>query len=148
MRKRDIVSRSKRSEMMRRVGQRRTPIERAAAALLTRMGFRYRLNNRRLPGSPDLSNRSQGWAIFVNGCFWHGHKNCSKTKGGGTPRIPALRHRFWQVKIEGNRQRDARKCHELRELGLRVAIIWECQLKRADKVEERLRHLLGSTNKG
>jgi DNA mismatch endonuclease (patch repair protein) len=148
MRNRDIVSRRQRSEMMRRVGQRRTPIEQAVGALLTSMGRRYRFNNRRLPGSPDLSNQAQGWAIFVNGCFWHGHKNCAKTKGGRVSRIPILRRKFWKAKIEENRRRDARKCRQLRDQGFRVAIIWECQLRQADKVEERLKRMLGSINKG
>lgn len=148
MRIRDIVSRNKRSEMMRRVGQRRTPAERAVTSILRCLGHRYRLNNRRLPGSPDLSNQSEGWAVFVNGCFWHGHKNCRKTKAGSSPRVPLLHQRFWTKKIEGNRQRDASKCRQLRKLGFRVVIVWECQLRSADKVEDRLRLTLGTIAKG
>ncbi len=144
---RDIVPPSKRSEMMRRVGQQRTPVEQAASAILWGLGHHYRLNNRRLPGSPDLSNQSEGWALFVNGCFWHGHKNCPKTKGGPSPRVPALHRRFWTKKIKDNRKRDARKCRELRRLGLRVVIVWECQLKRTDKVIERLRRVLGGNDR-
>ena len=134
--------------MMRCVGQRQTPIEQTTASLVRRVGQRYRFNNRKLPGSPDLSNQACGWAIFVNGCFWHGHKNCLKTKGGKGPRIPSIRRKFWSEKIEGNRQRDARKCRQLRHFGLRVLIIWECQLRNVDKVEERLRKMLPHSSKG
>lgn len=133
--------------MMRRVAQRRTPGEQAVAALLRGGGHYYRLNNRRLPGSPDLSNLSKGWAIFVNGCFWHGHKNCRKTKASSSPRIPARHSSFWRKKINDNRGRDARKCRELRRLGLRVVIIWECQLRTADKVDDRLRRVLRTNDR-
>lgn len=141
-RNRDIVSRAKRSDMMRRVAKKQTPIERAVGRLVRRMGYHYRYNNHNLPGSPDLSNARNRWAIFVNGCFWHGHKNCRKTKSRQTSRIPALRARFWKAKIRGNRSRDARKCRQLRALGFRVVIIWDCQLRDADKVQERLRRVL------
>ncbi len=147
MARRDIVSKAKRSEMMRSVGQGGTPCERAVMEIVRLTGRRYRLNNRGLPGSPDLSNRTQGWAIFVNGCFWHGHKNCRKTKSKTNSRIPALHRRFWSAKIAGNRQRDARKCRELRAMGLKVLIVWECQLRMAGQVEERLRRVLPAIDK-
>ena len=129
--------------MMSRVAQGKTPCERIVAEIVRGIGQRYRLNNRLLPGSPDLSNQSKGWAVFVNGCFWHGHKNCPKTKSVRSSRIPARHSRFWTKKIAGNRLRDARKCRELRKLNLRVAIIWECQLRNADKVRVRLERVLG-----
>ncbi len=138
-RPKDIVSKRKRSEMMRRVGQRLTPLETRVAALLRGMGHRFRTNNGNLPGTPDLSNRSRGWAIFVNGCFWHGHKNCAKTKSGIAPRVPARNRRFWSAKIAGNRSRDARKCRDLRRMGMRVLIVWECQLRAPEAVTARLR---------
>lgn len=139
---RDIVSREKRSEMMRKVRQRATPLERTVAAIVTRLGYRYRLNHRGLPGSPDLSNQTRGWAIFVNGCFWHGHKNCVKTKSDSGPRVPRRNRRFWTKKILDNRRRDARKCRELRALGFRVLIVWECQLRESWKLERRLARAL------
>lgn len=128
---------------MRRVGQRATPPERKVAAILRGLGYRYRLNNRALPGSPDLSNQSRGWAVFVNGCFWHGHKNCVKTKSGAGPRVPKKNGRFWREKIGDNRRRDARKCRQLRALGFRVMIVWECQLRKAEEVERRIGRVLG-----
>ena len=139
---RDIVSKVKRSEMMRRVARGGTPCERMVASMVTGLAKHYRLNSRSLPGSPDLSNRRRGWAIFVNGCFWHGHKNCPKTKSKGSPRVPERNRRFWKKKMAANRERDARKCRELRALGLTVLIIWECQLRNADKVMQRLKRVL------
>lgn len=139
---RDIVSKTKRSEMMRGVAQGGTPCERTVAAMVSETGRRYRLNSRSLPGSPDISNRRRGWAIFVNGCFWHGHKNCPKTKSKRSPRIPGSNKRFWKKKLAGNRERDARKCLQLRALGVTVLIIWECQLRNADKVRDRLMRIL------
>jgi DNA mismatch endonuclease, patch repair protein len=140
--KRDIVSKTKRSEMMRQVARARTPGERAVASIVRELGIRYRLNRRTLPGAPDLSNRRQGWAIFVNGCFWHAHKNCPKTKAGPVPRVPVRNRRFWKKKLAGNRRRDARNIRELRKLGLKVIVIWECHLRDADKVKQRLRRAL------
>lgn len=129
---------------MRAVRQRGTPFERRIAAAVRRLGHYYRLNNRRLPGSPDLSNAKRGWAIFCNGCFWHGHKNCGKTKSGTGARVPARHAAFWRAKIAGNRARDARKCRELRAAGFRVLVVWECQLREAARLEDRLRRWLGA----
>lgn len=125
----DIVDTQTRSRMMSAVRQFGTKPELAIRKLLTEMGVRYRIKNRDLPGSPDLANRSRKWAIFVNGCFWHGHKFCSKTKSGKQPRVPKTRSEFWEAKLIANRSRDARKSWELRQLGFRVLIIWECDLK-------------------
>ena len=139
---RDIVSSKKRSEMMRNVRQQRTPSEKRVGQMLYKMGRRFRYNNRSLPGSPDLSNQREGWAIFVNGCFWHGHKNCPKTKSNSSPRIPARNAHFWSAKIFSNRLRDARNCRRVRQLGIRAVIIWECQLRSVDKVNETLRRMV------
>jgi DNA mismatch endonuclease (patch repair protein) len=125
----DIVSKTKRSEMMRAVGQRDTKPERAVREMLRGHGFRYRRNHPGLPGRPDFANRTKGWAIFVHGCFWHGHRDCKKTKGGRSGRVPATNSEFWAAKIEANRERDARKTRQLRGLGLRVLTVWECELR-------------------
>jgi DNA mismatch endonuclease (patch repair protein) len=135
---RDIVSKAKRSEMMRAVGQRGTSAERAVQAILRELGAHYRLNHPGLPGRPDFANRTRGWAVFVHGCFWHGHRNCRKTKGGKSGRVPATNAEFWAQKIEGNRERDARKEQALRDLGLRVLTVWECELREPEKVRRKL----------
>ena len=138
----DIVSAEKRSSMMAAVGQRDTPQELAVRAILTELGLRYRIRNRDLPGAPDIANRSRKWAVFVHGCFWHGHKGCEKTKGGTSFRVPKKNAGFWRKKLEQNRARDARAVRELRRAGYRVAIVWECALRRPDEVRKRLDRLL------
>lgn len=142
---RDIVSKAKRSEMMRAVGQRDTAPERRVRELLKELCARYRRNHSGLPGRPDFANRVRGWAIFVHGCFWHGHRNCRKTKGGSSGRIPALRALFWAKKLEANRARDARKVRALRVLGLRVLTIWECELGEPIRLARRLARFLDLT---
>jgi DNA mismatch endonuclease, patch repair protein len=136
------VSTKVRSAMMRAVRQKHTKPELELRQILWRSGIRYRVNNKSLPGSPDVSNMTRRWAIFVNGCFWHGHKNCLKTKGGKGSRIPAANSSFWQRKILNNRLRDARNCFKLRSLGYDVLIIWECQLKAKESVIARLNTLV------
>jgi len=127
---------------MRAVGQRGTGPERSVRQLVRRLGHHYRINNRNLPGSPDLSNRTQGWAVFVHGCFWHGHRNCAKTKGGRSGRIPVTNRGFWREKIDANRERDARKAAQLRGIGLRVCIVWECELRNELALTRKLRRFL------
>jgi len=89
---------------------------------LHRLGYRYRLHNRALPGRPDLVFPSKRAVIFVNGCFWHGH-DCHLF------RWPSTRPDFWRAKISGNVLRDRRVLEKLRSEGWRAGIVWECQLK-------------------
>jgi DNA mismatch endonuclease Vsr len=98
----------------------------------------YRLNVRKLPGSPDFANQRRGWALFVNGCFWHGHKNCPLNRKGQGSQLPDNNKEFWKAKFQDNRRRDAQKVRGLRKIGLRVLIVWECQLKRESEVIARL----------
>ena len=86
-------------------------------------GFRYRVNVRSLPGKPDIVLRKYGVVIFINGCFWHGHENCRYFK------IPKTRTDWWKDKIERNIKRDTKVRDELRQIGWRTMVIWECQLK-------------------
>ena len=138
----DIVSKAKRSEMMRAVRQRDTKPERAVREILRGQGVYYRRNHPGLPGRPDFANRSRGWAIFVHGCFWHGHRDCEKTKGGRPGRVPATNAEFWTTKIEGNRKRDARKAAQLRDMGLRVLTVWECELRDGAALGRKLERFL------
>lgn len=135
----DIVNAETRSRMMRAVGQRDTAVELQVRKILHKLGIRYRVRNSDLPGSPDVANRSRSWAIFVNGCFWHGHKNCSKTKSANGSRVPKTRADFWSNKLGANRSRDAKRCRELRQIGYRVLIVWECNLFDPELVASRLR---------
>lgn len=138
----DIVSAAVRSRMMSAVKQKDTRPELAVRQLLRGLGVHYRVQNRDLPGSPDIANRSKGWAIFVNGCFWHGHKNCSRLRSGRRSRVPVQHQPYWAEKLQANRVRDARKCRDLRRLGLRVLIVWECELRDAKSLSSRLSSFL------
>jgi DNA mismatch endonuclease (patch repair protein) len=97
----------------------------------------YRLNNRDLPGSPDLANRIKRWALFVHGCFWHRHARCVRAT---TPKRNAS---FWKDKFLANMQRDRRVQRELKGMGYRVLVLWECEIEqRPDVVQTKLRELL------
>jgi DNA mismatch endonuclease (patch repair protein) len=140
---RDIVSPSVRSHIMRSVARRDTEPERLVRSALRSLGKHCGYNVRSLPGSPDLANRRKRWAIFVHGCFWHGHRNCKKTKGGRNGRIPASNRSFWEPKLAQNRERDARKVRDLRKIGFRVLTVWECQARDPRRLERLLIRFLG-----
>ena len=89
-------------------------------------GFRYRKNDKRLPGTPDIVLPKYKTVVFVNGCFWHGHEGCKYFVW------PQNNADFWKAKINANIQRDQRKKEELERLGWRVLVIWECGLKKAE----------------
>jgi len=134
----DIVDAQTRSRMMASVAQKNTRPELEVRKILRDLGIHYRIANRDLPGSPDIANRRGKWAIFVNGCFWHGHKNCPKTKSTTKYQVPKTRAGFWSAKLLANRSRDAARCRELRQMGYRVLILWECALLDARGVVSRL----------
>jgi DNA mismatch endonuclease, patch repair protein len=118
----DIMSKTQRSRRMASVRQRDTAPELALRKALHAIGLRFRVNVRRLPGSPDIVLPKYGALVFVHGCFWHGH-HCA----AGRP--PATRAEYWVEKLGRNRQRDRRQAAGLRRLGWRVLTVWECQLK-------------------
>ena len=109
------------SKRLSRIKQRDTGPELAVRRVLHQMGHRYLVRNRDLPGSPDIANRTRRWAIFVHGCFWHRHRHCSRTT------TPVRNAAFWATKFKANQRRDRRVTHELRVLGFKVYIIWECE---------------------
>jgi DNA mismatch endonuclease, patch repair protein len=104
------------SARMKRVRQRNTKPELLLRALLWRHGIRFRTRNRDLAGSPDLANRSHSWAIFVHGCFWHGHVGCPRS------RLPKRNLEVWREKIAQNKARDQRKERQLAEQGFTVEL--------------------------
>lgn len=109
-----------RSQMMARVRSADTRPELVLRKALHAIGFRFRLHVRSLPGCPDIVMRKHRCAIFVNGCFWHGHADCKHF------RIPKTRPEFWSAKIEANRERDTRAIEALLGCGWRVLVVWEC----------------------
>ena len=114
-----------RSRLLARVKQKKTKPEEAIARILRDLGIAYRRNVKGLPGSPDFANRRRGFAIFVNGCFWHAHTGCRRAT------TPKNNRAFWVAKFAANRARDAAAIRALRRQGLRVIVIWECEIDRA-----------------
>ena len=108
---------------MSRIKGKDTKPEMLVRRYLHSRGYRYRVNVRRLPGTPDIVLRKYKTVIFINGCFWHGHEGCKHFV------LPKKNSQFWQKKIERNKQRDIEKRIQLRLLGWHTIIIWECQLK-------------------
>jgi DNA mismatch endonuclease (patch repair protein) len=131
----DRLTPEARSRLMSRIGSKNTGPELAVRSLLHRMGYRFRLHRKGLPGTPDIVLPGRGIAIFVNGCFWHGHA-CKVKK------MPKSRVDYWAPKISANVLRDARKRRQLRRLGWRVLVIWECDTKNEERLSAKLgRHL-------
>jgi DNA mismatch endonuclease (patch repair protein) len=117
-----MVSES-RSKIMSTIHGKNTKPELTVRRYLWHNGFRYRLNNPRLPGHPDLVLRKYRTCIFVNGCFWHGHEGCKYF------RMPKTNVDFWTKKINRNRERDKQEQQLLAKMGWHVISIWECELK-------------------
>lgn len=127
----DTRSPEQRSHIMRSVGSRNTGPELIVRSLLHRMGFRFSLHRKDLPGRPDIVLPKHRAVIFVHGCFWHGH-GCAKG------RLPKSRLDFWGPKIERNRNRDTESVKMLRAEGWRVLTIWQCQTKDTDRLQKQL----------
>lgn len=125
----DTLSQSQRSERMSRIRSKDSVSEMRLRRLIHGMGYRYRLHVRGLPGTPDLVFPSRKAVIFMHGCFWHKHQDCQLA------RIPKSRISFWWKKLEANKQRDEGNVKRLIELGWRVLVIWECQMKAKDLSE-------------
>lgn len=122
----DFMTPPQRSRAMSRVRSSGSKIERQVRSFLHTRGFRFRKNVYHLPGRPDIALAKYMTAIFIHGCFWHGHVGCKKSL------LPATRTEFWQKKIAANQERDAQKIAELSRLQWRVAVIWGCSLNTAE----------------
>lgn len=129
----DFLTQEGRSALMSRVRNRGTTAELYVRRSVWNAGFRYRLNVRKLPGTPDLVLPRYRTAVLVQGCFWHGH-DCPKGR-----RRPATNQDFWNSKLDGNLARDAANQTKLRELGWTVFVIWECLIEEGN--ESLLSHL-------
>lgn len=132
----DVFTPEKRSAVMAKVKGRGTKPELKVRKALTALGVRYRLNRKDLPGSPDVVMAGRRLAIFVHGCFWHGH-DCARGS-----RVPKANRDYWLAKVARNKARDAAAEAALMTLGWRVETIWECDLKDAQALDERLQRLV------
>ena len=123
----DVHDKKTRSYNMSRIKGKNTKPEEIVRKYLFSKGFRYRKNDKRLPGTPDIVLPKYKTVIFVNGCFWHGHKDCRYFV------VPKTNTDFWLKKINTNIERDKRKQEALKELGWNVIVVWECELKKQSR---------------
>lgn len=126
----DRVTNEQRSRNMAAVRSTNTKIEMSVRSILHRLGLRFRLHQRTLPGSPDIVLKRHKTVVFVNGCFWHGH-HCSRGKA------PSVRREFWVPKLARNRERDRANASSLRKLGWRALTVWECELHDRTRLAQR-----------
>lgn len=142
----DSLTRSQRSDRMALIRHRDTNPERVVRRLVHAMGFRFRLHRKDLPGRPDIVLSRHRAVVFVHGCFWHRHPDprCKLA------RMPKSRLDFWRPKLEGNRERDLRNQSELEVTGWRYLVVWECELRHIEQLQNKLLAFLteGSRDEG
>jgi len=133
----DNVTKEKRSKIMRAVRSRNTAPELTVRRIVHGLGYRYRIAVGGIPGRPDLVFRSRKKVIFVHGCFWHVHKGCPLSH------LPP--NTYWRKKLRGNVKRDEETVRTLRRSGWKSLILWECELRRTERVTRRIALFLGPT---
>ncbi|MFC6046403.1 very short patch repair endonuclease [Methylobacterium hispanicum] len=138
----DTLDPSRRSALMGRIRGVDTGPEMVVRRAAHRLGYRFRLHRRSLPGRPDLVFPSLRAVIFVHGCFWHRHEGCRKTS------MPKTRIEFWQAKFARNVERDAQAQERLAAAGWRVLVIWECETAKPDQIDAILVGFLGARGRG
>ena len=121
----DTISKKRRSEIMSHIKSKDTNIELMVRRYLFAHGYRYRVNYRQLPGKPDIVFTKKKIAIFIHGCYWHGH-DCESRYAHSSK----SNKEYWVPKIERTKQRDHEHIEELQEVGWRVFVLWECQIKK------------------
>lgn len=131
----DIFTPAKRSSVMSKIHSKETKPEVLVRKFLFSQGFRYRKNDKRYPGKPDIVLPKYKTVVFIHGCFWHGH-SCKKGH------VPQSNIGFWQTKLSKNRERDAKHETTLAVLGFRVITVWECELGNKALRKERLFRLV------
>ncbi|HOF15971.1 MAG TPA: DNA mismatch endonuclease Vsr [Bacteroidales bacterium] len=131
----DIYNKSKRSDIMSKISGKETKPEVLVRKYLFAQGFRYRKNVKDLPGKPDIVLPKYKTVVFVNGCFWHGHKNCKRST------LPTSNTQFWKEKISKNILRDSENVQKLMNMGYKVLTVWQCELT-AKTREKRLNKLI------
>ncbi len=135
----DTLSKERRSWNMSRIRSKDTQPEKLVRAALRRLGYRFRTYPLKLPGKPDIVLLRRRLLIFVHGCFWHRHRGC---KFAYTPKS---RISFWQKKFLENVERDKMKAKELKKMGWRVSVVWECETKDLARLGRKIRSILRSS---
>jgi DNA mismatch endonuclease (patch repair protein) len=138
----DVLTPLQRHACMASIRSTNTGPELVVRSLVHRMGFRFRLHRRDLPGKPDLVFSSRHAVIFVHGCFWHRH-DCRFGRVA-----PKTRVAFWRAKFQQNKARDAKVSRQLRQLGWRVLVIWECETESVPAIRARICRFLTRYNSG
>ena len=136
----DVLTPTQRHHCMSRIRSKATKPEMLVRRWLWAHGYRYRLNVKSVPGKPDIVMRKYRTAIFVNGCFWHGHENCALFK------MPKSNTDFWRTKVEKNRERDQRNYQLLIDAGWQILVIWQCNLSKG-RLESTMQSVAIALNK-
>lgn len=123
-----------RSQMMARIRSRDTWPEIATRSAVHALGIRFRKHVASLPGKPDLANCKKRWAIFVHGCFWHSHPECRLASN------PKSNAGYWAPKLQRNQERDREKLAALQEMGFKVLVLWECDVRNEKRLQKTLNH--------
>ena len=126
---------------MSHVSGKNTKPELIVRSLLHRMGYRFRIHKKGLPGKPDITMPRHKKVIFVNGCFWHGHENCPRSKR------PKTNQDFWDTKLDGNIARDIINFEKLKSLGWDVLVVWTCEVKNSAVLKQNLVNFLEGDKK-
>lgn len=132
----DIFSKAKRSEIMSKISGKETKPEILVRKFLFANGFRYRKNDKKLAGKSDIVLPKYKTAIFVHGCFWHGHQGCKKSA------LPQTNYEFWEKKIGGNVERDKINQKKLKKDGWKVIVIWQCEIKNRELFEKAMKRIV------
>jgi len=136
----DTLTPAQRKKTMAAIKGVNTQPELKVRKALHRMGYRFRLHSKQLPGKPDIVMRKYRLCIFVHGCFWHQHQNCKRAS------IPKTNVKFWQEKLDANVRRDTASMEKLKQLGWNVGVVWECEITTDDTLHaaiERCLNLVG-----
>ena len=128
----DILTPEQRRRNMQAITGKNTKPEKIVRSILHRLGFRFRLHSKNLPGKPDIVLPKYKTVVLVNGCFWHRHKGCRY------PTTPATNTKRWQEKFDANVARDKVVGRQLKKLGLQVIVVWECETRDPRRLSKRL----------
>ena len=134
----DHVDQAKRSLIMAAVHSKDTGPEKVVRGIVHRLGYRYQLHVKTLPGRPDLVVPARRKVIFVHGCFWHRHRKCRYATS------PKSRRKFWKAKFAANVARDCRNERQLKRMGWALLTVWQCELKKKERLTRRLDEFLSN----